>query len=132
MTIDLDSLSALLAAATPRPWDHGGSTPTEGEEWIWERTHHATTDPDAPATRIACCGAADARLIVALVNDATSLLAELRAAREVVAKTKALRDWEREGWRADPGHIDETESRLTGEIDDALAAYDALGRKEGA
>jgi len=88
-----EELGRLEKAATPGPWESGGSTPTPGEVWIWEQTGHHPGDPDAPDTRIACCGAPDAALIAAARNALPALLAEVDALRGELAATKRAIDF---------------------------------------
>lgn len=85
LAIDLDAIEARCAAATPGPWESGGSTPTPGEVWVWEETGHHPGDPDAPDTRIASCSAADGAFIAHARTDVPALVAEVRRLRAASA-----------------------------------------------
>jgi phytoene dehydrogenase-like protein len=82
----LDELERLEKAATPGPWDHGGSDAVS--HWIWERCG-ITGDPDAPDTRIASASPADSAFITAIRNALPRLLSELRA---LLAVERAARE----------------------------------------
>lgn len=69
--LDLDGLDALLAKATPGPWEH------DGYGWLTAPSAIIVVD-DSDMRR------PDAEVIVALRNDAPTLVAELRAAREAL------------------------------------------------
>lgn len=98
--VDLDRLEALAAEATPGPWVRHTPDPATADEvgGIFTKT----------SSVIDACGEegcgpilhkADAELIVALVNAAPALIAELRAAREVVGAViaQAEHDIEEDG-----------------------------------
>lgn len=72
----LAAIRERVAKATPGPWDHGGST-VDGGEWVWERSGHATGDPDAPDTRVCDAGSRDAAFIAHAREDVPWLLGEL-------------------------------------------------------
>ena len=67
----LDELDTILAARTPGPWEAAG------------RAVLVCVDPELPTHELVCDEAAEADVaaIVALVNAAPLLLAEIRAAR---------------------------------------------------
>lgn len=84
--MDLDELERLLSAATPGPLKAGSSC-------VYVDTGHAVGDPDAPDTRIAACGDADAEAFATLRNNAADLLAIARAVHALGVARREQRGW---------------------------------------
>lgn len=74
--VDLDRLDALLAAASALPWHHNGAWP----RWVDD-------EDDQPIAETTV--ARDAAAIVAAVNAAPLLIAELRELRAIKVRVEA-------------------------------------------
>jgi hypothetical protein len=80
-------IQARLSAATPGPWELFGSLPQ------WENEEDLSFGPDnAPEVGIVKEGLGDAEFIAAAPADVAYLLAELRKAREALARVEAVAD----------------------------------------
>lgn len=95
MPVNLDDLERLLIAATPGPWLNGGRImPEDGCQSLTSEEHadiYRVTENGNRNIACATFSAADADLVVALVNSAPELIVHMRAMREYVQMSQRLK-----------------------------------------